>query len=57
MSKEYTLDYKKGRLVIRIHSKVRDALGDVTAMLYGGSLRKPIVKEVHLDGKVPALIF
>ena len=42
--------------MIRRHNEVRDGLRDIAAMAYRSVLRKPIVKEADLEGKVPALI-
>ena len=56
MNMEHDLDCKKGGLVIKRCNKVRDALGDITAMAYRSVLREPIVREADLEGKAPALI-
>ena len=36
---------KKGGLVNQRHNKVRDALGDLAAIVYKAVVRKPIVQE------------
>ena len=41
----HRIDYKKGGLVNQRHNKVRDALGDLAAIVYKDVVRKPIVQE------------
>ena len=48
-SVQHALDCKKGGLVIRRHNEIRDALGDVCALVFPEVVREPVVKDVD-DG-------
>ena len=41
----HRIDYKKGGHFNQRHNKVRDALGDLAAIVYKDVVRKPIVQE------------
>ena len=47
---------KKGGLVTQCHNEVRDALGDLAAIVYKDVVREPIVQEADDSSGRPALI-
>ena len=53
---QHALDCKKGGLVTQRHNEVRDALGDLAAIVYKDVVREPIVQEADDSSGRPALI-
>ena len=53
---QHALDCKKGGLVTQRHNEVRDALGDLAAIVYKDVVREPIVQEADDASGRPALI-
>ena len=53
---QHALDCKKGGLVTQRHNEVRDALGDLAAIVYKDVVREPIVQEADDSRGRPALI-
>eukprot|EP00731_Ephydatia_muelleri_P034031 Em0045g16a len=53
---QHALDCKKGGLVTQRHNEVRDALGDLVAIVYKDVVREPIVQEADDSSGRPALI-
>ena len=53
---QHALDCKKGGLVTQCHNEVRDALGDLAAIVYKDVVREPIVQEADDSRGRPALI-
>ena len=53
---QHALDCKKGGLVTQHHNEVRDALGDLAAIVYKDVVREPIVQEADDASGRPALI-
>ena len=53
---QHALDCKKGGLVTQRHNEVRDALGDLAAIVYKDVVREPIVQEAVDSSGRPALI-
>ena len=43
----HALDCQKGGLVIKHHNRIRDALGDITALAHSEVLREPTVRETN----------
>ena len=56
LSFQHALDCKKGGLVTQCHNEVRDALGDLAAIVYKDVVREPIVQEADDSSGRPALI-
>ena len=53
---QHALDCKKSGLVTQRHNEVRDALGDLAAIVYKDVVREPIVSEADDANGRPALI-
>ena len=53
---QHALDCKKDGLVTQHHNEVRDALGDLAAIIYKDIVREPIVQEADDANGRPPLI-
>jgi len=53
---QHALSCKKGGLVIRRHNEIRDAVGDLSSLIWNGIRREPIVREADDANNIPALI-
>ena len=52
----HALDCTKGGLVIRRHNEIRDAIADVSSMVWGQVKKEPVVREPNNTTETPALI-
>ena len=53
-SLDHFLICKKGGLIVQRHNEIRDAIGDLSALLWGQVTREPIVSEDGEDGSLIA---
>ena len=55
-SMEHALDCRFGGLVSRRHNEIRDAIGDLTSLVWGNVVREPVVcdKSTSSDGTLVA---
>ena len=51
----HALSCKKGGLVIQQHNEVRDALGDLSALIWTQVTQEPVVREANSEENIPAL--
>jgi hypothetical protein len=52
----HALKCKRGGLIIRRHNEVRDAIGDLSALLWSSIRREPIVRESDDKNNIPGLV-
>ena len=52
----HALDCRRGGLVIQRHNEIRDAIGDMSSMVWGQVKREPVVKEAEYETETPALV-